>query len=109
VFLTPSVVKEPSRLAQITKDKEREFEVSEKRFSEGEILVKFKEGVTDKEAQEIISKQGAAMIKYFEGIKVYHLRLRSGQDVEEAVNEFSKIPEVQYAEPNYRMRLQQPQ
>jgi general secretion pathway protein D len=109
VFLTPSVVKEPSRLAQITKDKEREFEVAERRFTEGEILVKFREGVTDKEAQEFISRQGATMIKYFESIKVYHLRLRRGQDVEEAVNEFSKMPEVQYAEPNYRMRLQQPQ
>lgn len=109
VFLTPSVVKEPSHLARITKDKEREFEVAEKRFLEGEILVKFKEGVTDEGAKEIISAQGATVIKYFEGIKVYHLRLRSGQDVEEAVNEFSRIPEVQYAEPNYRMRLQQPQ
>ena len=108
VFLNPHVIKEAERLGQITNEKMREFSVAAKRFEEGELLVKFREGITDNEAQEIISRQGATVIKYFEGIKVYHLRLRSGQDVEEAVNEFSKIPEVQYAEPNYK-RLQQPQ
>ncbi len=109
VFLTPSVVKEPSRLAQITKDKEREFGVSEKRFAEGELLVKFREGVTDETARDIISKHGASVIKLIEGIKVYHLRLPKGKDVDEAVEEFSKLPEVQYAEPNYIVRKQSPE
>lgn len=106
VFLTPSVVKEPARLAQITRDKEKEFGVSEKRFAEGELLIKFKEGVTDEAAREIISGKGASVIKLMEGIKVYHIRLQRGQDVEDALKEFSKIPEVQYSEPNYIIKLQ---
>jgi len=109
VFLNPHVIKEAERLAEITKDKQREFAVAGQRYAEGELLVKFKEGVTDEAVQEILSRHGATIIKYLEGIKVYHLRLRSGQDVEGALKEFSKIPEVEYAEPNYTLRLQQPQ
>jgi general secretion pathway protein D len=109
VFLNPHVIKEAERLAEITKDKQKEFAVAGQRYAEGELLVKFKEGVTDEAAQEIISRQGATIIKYLEGIQVYHIRLPKGKDVEEAVNEFSKMPGVQYAEPNYKMWLQQPQ
>jgi general secretion pathway protein D len=104
VFLTPNVVKEPARLAQLTKDKEREFEVSEKRFAQGELLVKFKEEITDEQVREIISRQEASVIKFLDGVRVYHIRLQKGQDVEDAVKVFSKMPEVQYAEPNYMMK-----
>lgn len=106
VFLNPHVIKEAERLAEITKEKQKEFAVAEKRFAEGELLVKFKDGITDEAAREIISGKGASVIKFMEGIKVYHIRLQKGQDVEDAVKEFSKIPEVQYAEPNYIIKLQ---
>lgn len=107
VFLTPSVVKESARLAQITANKQREFGVSERRFAAGELLVKFKEGVTDDTARRIISDAGASVIKYLEGAKVYHIRLKKGQDVDEGIKEFSAMPEVQYAEPNYIVRMQE--
>ncbi len=106
VFLTPNVVKEPTRLAQITEDKQKEFGVAEKRFAAGELMVKFKEGVTDEAAREIISKAGASVIKYLESIKVYHIRLRKDEDVEEGIKEFSGKSEVEYAEPNYIVRMQ---
>jgi general secretion pathway protein D len=107
VFLTPSVVKEPTRLAEITKEKEREFGVSERRYAASELLVKFKKEVSDATAREIISKEGATVIKFLEGIKVYQIHLKKGQDVEDAIKEFSKKPEVEYAEPNYIVRMQQ--
>lgn len=106
VFLTPNVVKEASQLAQLTRNKEREFEVSEKRYVEGELLVKFREGVSDDEARSIISKRGALVIDVAAGTKVYHIRLAKGQETEEAIRVFLAVPEVQYAEPNYMLRLQ---
>ena len=109
VFLNPHVIKEAERLAEITKEKQKEFAVAGQRYAEGELLVKFRESVSRDEAEGIISRNGASVIKVIEGIQVYHIRLPKGQDVEEAVNEFSKMPEVQYAEPNYQIRLQQPQ
>lgn len=106
VFLNPHVIKEAERLAEISKQKDKEFAVAGRRFAEGELLVKFKEGVSDETAREIISKQKGSVIKYIEGIKVYHIQLPKNKDVEDAIAEFSKIPEVQYAEPNYALKIQ---
>jgi len=105
VFLTPHVVKEADSLAQITKDKEKEFAKLEKQYTEGELLIKFKEEVPAEKAFLIISEKGASVIKFIDNVKVYHIKLRKDQKVEEAVEEFSDIPEVQYAEPNYKMKL----
>ena len=105
VFLNPHIIKESERLAQITSSKQKEFGVVENRFLEGELLVKFKEGVNDDTAREIIARKGATVIRYVEGIKVYHIRLPKGLAVEDAVKGFSSLPEVQYAEPNYGIKL----
>ncbi|MEW6214365.1 MAG: hypothetical protein AB1478_04045, partial [Nitrospirota bacterium] len=57
-------------------------------------------------ALTIISEKGASVVKFIENIKVYHIKLREGQSVEDAIKEFSAIPEVEYAEPNYKVKLQ---
>lgn len=105
VFLNPHIVKESDRLAQITSTKQREFGMSENRFAEGELIVKFKEGVADDTARKLIERMGGSVITYMEGIKAYHIRLQKGQDVRDAVREFSAMEEVLYAEPNYKIRL----
>jgi general secretion pathway protein D len=105
IFLTPNVMKGPERLVEMTTKKQREFAVAENRYAEGELLVKFREGITDEAAREVIAKRGAAVIKFMEGIGVYHLRLQQGQETEDAMKEFSAMPEVQYAEPNYKIKL----
>ena len=106
VFLNPHIIKEAERLAQITSSKQKEFGVAENRFSEGELLVRFKEGVNEETAREIISGKGASVVRYIAGIKVYHIRLPKGQAVEDGIKEFSALPQVEYAEPNFGIRLQ---
>jgi len=105
VFITPHIVKEAEAMDRITKDKEKEFAVASSRYAEGELLVKFKDGVSDEKARSIIIRQGATLIKFIEEIKVYHIKLGKGQDVDNAVKEFLTIPEVQYAEPNYIFKV----
>lgn len=105
VFLSPNIIKESGRLAQITKEKHREFVMGEKRYAEGELLVKFKEGVADDAARKMISEKDASVVNVIEGIRVYHIKLPKGQSVEDAVKEFSGMPEVQYAEPNYKVKI----
>jgi general secretion pathway protein D len=105
VFLDPHVIKEPDHLSDITKAKEREFEIAEQRYAEGELLIRFREGTTSDQALLIISRMGASVIKVIEKMGIYHIRLRKGQEVEEAVKEYSSLPEVEYAEPNYTMRI----
>lgn len=107
VFLTPHVVKESEQMVRITADKQKEFAVAEKRFAEGELLVKFKEGIADERAREIISEKGASIIIFMKNSGIYHIKLPKGQDVEDAVKEFSNMPEVQYAEPNYTLKMQE--
>jgi len=106
VFLTPHIVRESEQLARITTDKHRAFAMAEKQYAEGELMVKFKEGVSEETAKEIILQKGAEVIKFIKEINLYHLRLRAEQSVEEAIKEFSLIPEVFYAEPNYRVKIQ---
>lgn len=106
VFLTPHIVKESEQLSKITTEKHKAFAMDEKQYAEGELLVKFKEGVTDERAKEIISQKGASVIKFLESIKVYHIKLKEDQNVEDAVKEFSALPEVQYAEPNFKVKIQ---
>ena len=106
VFLTPHIVKDAEDLGQITTDKQKDFAKSEGQYVEGELLVKFKDGVSDETAQEIINGKGASLINILKGINVYHIKFGKGQDVEDAVEEFLSMPEVKYAEPNYIMSVQ---
>jgi general secretion pathway protein D len=101
VFLNPHVIKEPERLAEITSEKKKAFATANKQYAPGELLVKFKEGVTKERALEVLSEKGAVVIRYLERLDVYNIRLKKEQDVEDAVKEFTEVPEVLYAEPNY--------
>jgi type II secretory pathway component GspD/PulD (secretin) len=105
VFLSPHVVKESPTLDTLTRKKHDSFMKQEKFYRPGELLVKFKEHISAEEAEKILHKRGASVIKYLEAIKVYHIRLKAGQDVEEAVSDFSSLHEVDYAEPDYKFRL----
>ncbi|MBI4654078.1 MAG: hypothetical protein HY752_03695 [Nitrospirae bacterium] len=106
VFLTPHIIKESEQLSKITIDKHKNFAMAEKQYIEGELIVKFKDDVSEEKALEIISQKGASIIKFIEDIKVYHLRLRPKQKVEKAIKEFSSMPEVSYVEPNYKIKIQ---
>lgn len=101
VFLNPHIIKEADRLAELSRVKDREFAVASRRYVSGELMVKFKEGVLDEKVRSIISEKGATVIKFIDKLRVYQLRLKAKQSVEDAADEFSKIPEVEYAEPNY--------
>jgi general secretion pathway protein D len=108
VFLSPHVVKETPQLTKLTEEKRNEFVTKEKFYMQGELLVKFKDDVSKERALEIISQKKATVIKYFESINVYQVQLKAGQDVEDALKDFSSVAEVLYAEPNYKVKLQSP-
>lgn len=108
VFLTPHIIKESSQLSELTEKKHRSFSMEEKSYAEGELLVKFRDGITEDMALEIISQKRALVIRYMKDINLYHIKLREGQTVEEAIKEFTDIPEVLYAEPNYKIKLNKP-
>jgi len=106
VFLTPHIVKESKTLSEITEKKYRAFAEKEKHYIKGELLVKFKKGVPYEKAKDIITRKGATIIEYNASTNLFHIDLRDKKDVEEAVKEFKAMPEVEYAEPNYRLKIQ---
>ncbi|MCK5504603.1 MAG: hypothetical protein KAJ10_05545, partial [Thermodesulfovibrionia bacterium] len=107
VFLSPHIVTEAPELSELSEEKHKEFVTREKFYKSGEILVKFKDNVSADSVDRIISEKKASVIKHSEDINVYRIKIRSKQEVEDAVEEFASLEDVLYAEPNYRLKLQQ--
>jgi len=70
-------------------------------FSHGEILVKFKDGVSSRIKAHTHLLLGTSPIKSLPTLGVQHLRLPSTVSVEEALQLYRQNPDVEYAEPNY--------
>jgi Flp pilus assembly secretin CpaC len=107
VFLSPHIVTESPQLSELSEEKHKEFVTNEKFYKSGEVLVKFKDNVSVDSVNRIISEKEASVIKHSEDINVYRIKLRPKQEVENAVEEFTSLEDVLYAEPNYRLKLQQ--
>jgi general secretion pathway protein D len=106
VFLTPHIVKEAEQLMKLSNDKKTEFAKTEDRFKQGELLVKFKDGVSEQRISEILSSEGASIISVPKTKGPHLLKLKEGQDVHKAAEIFAGYKEVEFAEPNYIMTMQ---
>jgi general secretion pathway protein D len=105
VFLDPHIIKGPERLSEITRAKQKEFAVSNEQYAEGQLFVKFKEGISEEEARTLIAQQGAVIMSVMGVPPVYLVRLKKGQSVTEGLEAFLGIPGVELAEPNYTIRV----
>jgi general secretion pathway protein D len=104
VFLTPHIIKDPSYLSQLSQSKLSDYVKKEKQYVADELLVTSREGVKPESVQEIITGQKAIVLKTTEG-RIYHLKLDKGQELQDAVNKFSVMPEVQQVEPVPRIKI----
>lgn len=102
VFLTPNIVKESEHLEKLSARKLNDFVSKEKLYVEGEIILEFKRGVKHEKAETTIAEQKAEIVKIVKD-NVYHIKLKGGQDVEEALKTFSALPEIQKVEPIKRI------
>jgi general secretion pathway protein D len=104
VFLTPHIIKDAEQLSKLTDSRKLEFAKSEGTYEQGELLVKFKEGMSEDRISEILSTDGASVISVSKAGELYRIRLKKGMDVREAAKIFNGYKEVEYAEPNYIIR-----
>lgn len=74
----------------------------------GEMMVKFKPGVTAADIAFLNQNMGVSQISRIAGIDVYRLRLPQGLLVPEAIARYQQSDLVDFAEPNYTMSLPQP-
>ena len=103
VFLTPHIVRNADEMEAMTAAKTNAYARLESQYAKGELLVKFRDGVDEGKAMDIISREKAVIIKKLQD-GLFHLRLHRRMDVEEGVDEFMDYSEVEYAEPNFSMK-----
>ena len=106
VFLTPHIVKEAEQLSGLTTSKKTEYAKARNTYADEELLVKFKDGAGEERIAEVLASEGASIISIMQPKGPHHIRLKAGQDVREATKIFKSCPEVEYAEPNYIMKMQ---
>lgn len=82
-------------------------EGQEAEYVKDEILVKFKKGVTKERIGEINKRFGVVVIRVLAEVEIYHLRIPEDSTVPKMVKRYKNLPEVEYAQPNYRYRILQ--
>ena len=90
--------------SQNTAEKDKKIIKKDNKYKKGELLVKFKEGVTEEKIGNINKGKGTEVLEFIKEIKVYRLKIISNKSVEDMVEAYSKDPKVEYAEPNYIQR-----
>ncbi|MEJ2736734.1 MAG: S8 family serine peptidase [Anaerolineae bacterium] len=70
-------------------------------FAPGQLLVRFRSWVPDRRSSAMLAAQGTSPLRRIEALDVDVLRLPPDLPVEEAAAVFARMPEVEFAEPNY--------
>ena len=78
-----------------------------KPYVEGELLVKFKEGVSEAQIQEVLRQTETKVTEFLRTLKILVLKIPSGAAVEDMVKKFQALAEVEYAEPNRVVTIQE--
>ncbi len=73
----------------------------DKEVREGQILVKFKAGVSETTKNAKHADEGSVKLRVFNSTGIQHVGIASARKVEDAVARYRADPNVQYAEPNY--------
>ena len=79
--------------------------IAQHSYREGELLVKFKQGASERSASV---HDGARVQRLRRFGRLEHVRLAAGMDVEGMQRWYESLPEVEYAEPNYVVRKAAP-
>ena len=76
------------------------------RFIPYEVLVKFKDGISQERIASILKDNRIDVIAEIQRGRLYHVRILDDRSVETAITQLTSYQEVEYAEPNYRYELQ---
>lgn len=90
-----------NRSLLVVNNKEQAAPSAREEYVKDEIIVKFKEGVTQERIKEINTSLGCEIIRSIGPTKTFLIKIKIGEDVKEVVDKFKLFDEVEYAEPNY--------
>ncbi|MDP8234460.1 MAG: hypothetical protein P9M06_06650 [Candidatus Saelkia tenebricola] len=78
---------------------------SSSEYVENEVMVKFKEELSDEEINSFLSDYSLQILSVVEGINVFQFKTPQGVSIIEIVEELNKDSRVEYAEPNYIFKI----
>jgi subtilisin family serine protease len=76
-------------------------------FKAGEIIVKFKEGISQAGAQSLLLAEDLEILDEMDQLGIVLLSVAEGQELE-TIEELKRNPLVEYAEPNYVVQISDP-
>lgn len=82
-------------------EKKEVREIKEPKWAPGEVIVKFKRGVSDEVIRETNKAQGTSVLAISKRGECQRLRIPKTKTVEEMVEIYSRNPNVEFAEPNF--------
>jgi len=71
------------------------------KYKEGELLIKFKKGISDTRIRNFHQRQGSEKIREFKRLRFQHIKIKKGVTVQEALARFRSDPDVEMVGPNY--------
>jgi len=77
--------------------------VSGKDYEPGELIVKYRSGGKERRG-EFHRRHGSNKMKEFSSYEMERVKVRAGSTVTDALSEFESDPDVEYAEPNFRVQ-----
>ena len=77
-------------------------------YVEGELLVKFRAGVTEERMAEIHRMLGNRLVESWPGIRWYRVLLKEGVTTPEGIQQYRNLNEVEDVEPNFEGYLGTP-
>ena len=122
VFLTPHIIRDDNSIKGITEKKRGLLRESmrvqkeetmlqngmrdEGDYVPGQLLVRFKPYMTEDDVKELVEGHGGKVIKHIESLGIYLIEVRKDEPLKDAIEYYRGLQEVDYAEPNYRVRIQ---
>ena len=85
---------------------ERPMKSPAPRFVPYEVLVKFKDGISQERIASILKDNRIDVIAEIQRGRLYHVRILDDRSVESAIAQLTSYQEIEYAEPNYRYETQ---
>ncbi|HSA86027.1 MAG TPA: hypothetical protein VLE46_07585 [Nitrospira sp.] len=79
---------------------------STRRFIPNELLVKFRDGVSQERIASILKDNQIDVIAEIQHGRLYHVKILDDRSVESAITHLTSYQEIEYAEPNYRYEPQ---
>src|SRR6266487_3315448 len=70
-------------------------------YVQDELLIKFKEGVTDEKKEHLHAKNGTKKLREYKPLRLHRVKLKEGDNPKNAAERYKSDKDVEYAEPNF--------